>query len=346
MTAARPDHAREVRNALHDPRKLCHGLGLLKGAEEQAGGALTILCPHHQERTPSCSVSKGDDGTIRVRCFGCDWSGDALTLIAEVRGWSLQTQFRDILAEGAHLAGELQLEVEIRGDSERPAEQRKPVAPPPPATPKEYPPIAEAQGLWDASLPVVADAEAAAMLQSRAIDPAVAGERRLARVLAAGSTLPRWARYRGKADHARTWIETGHRILIRMWDSGGHLRSVRAWRVGDDESPKRLPPSGHRATEIVMANAEAVEILSGRCDAPARVVIVEGEPDWMTHAVRTTYAVIGLVSGAWTQGFADRIPIGSEVVIRTHHDQAGEKYAKQVFESLKDRVALSRSQSA
>ena len=94
------DHAVEVRRGLTNPRGLCERLGLLKGAKAQAGG-LSVRCPVHKEHNPSCSVTNGPDGTVRVRCFGCDFSGDGLTLIAQVYGLSLRSDFREVLALGA-----------------------------------------------------------------------------------------------------------------------------------------------------------------------------------------------------------------------------------------------------
>lgn len=97
--------AGEIRRALHDPRALVEALGLGKNAQRQCRNGVTILCPFHSERSPSCSVSLGEDTTVRVHCFGCDASGDALTLIAQVHGFDLRTQFDQVLEEAAKLAG-------------------------------------------------------------------------------------------------------------------------------------------------------------------------------------------------------------------------------------------------
>jgi DNA primase len=96
--------AATVRRALSDPRALCEALGIAKEAKRQACGLL-VLCPWHAERTPSCSVTLAGDGTIRVRCFACDATGDALSLVAAVRGLDLATQFDRVLDEAAELAG-------------------------------------------------------------------------------------------------------------------------------------------------------------------------------------------------------------------------------------------------
>jgi len=98
----RHDRAPELRQRLSDPRDLCRRLGLIKGAQPQAGGLL-VLCPAHSERTPSCSVTRGPDGTVRVRCFSCDFSGDALDLVAAV--FRLSRDFEQVLERAAELAG-------------------------------------------------------------------------------------------------------------------------------------------------------------------------------------------------------------------------------------------------
>jgi DNA primase len=96
--------ATAVRRALTDPSRLCGALGLTKGSRRQARG-LTVLCPFHREKSPSCSVRLGADGTIQVHCFGCDASGDALCLVAAVRGLDIKSDFSLVLDEAARIAG-------------------------------------------------------------------------------------------------------------------------------------------------------------------------------------------------------------------------------------------------
>jgi hypothetical protein len=119
-----------------------------------------------------------------------------------------------------------------------------------------------------------------------------------------------------------------------MYDHVGQLRSVRAWRITGGDSPKRLPPAGCRATGLVMANRQALAMLRGRY-CPTRVVIVEGEPDYATASQQWPRdAVIGLVSGSWTPDFAERLPRRTGVVLGTHNDVAGDRYAEQVAQTL------------
>lgn len=98
------DQVRELRRRLDDPVRVVHALGIEKGARRQPTG-LTVLCPWHSDRTPSCSVTRGADGTLRAHCFSCGESGDVLGLIAAVRGLDPRREFRRVLEAAADLAG-------------------------------------------------------------------------------------------------------------------------------------------------------------------------------------------------------------------------------------------------
>lgn len=94
------DHARELRERLTDARALAAALGL--GVAPRATPRQAIaLCPWHAERSPSCSIFRANDGTIAVRCHGCGETGDALGLIAQVRGID---DFRATLRAAAEIA--------------------------------------------------------------------------------------------------------------------------------------------------------------------------------------------------------------------------------------------------
>jgi hypothetical protein len=328
------DHAREVRSALCDPGRLVVGLGLEKGATRQAGG-FVVPCPAHADRSPSCSVTRGPDGTVRVKCFGCDFSGDALTLIGQVLGLSTRDRdgFREILAEGARIAGAHALEAEIRDGT--PAPDRKPVPRPAPLPERDYLPVGDVAAFWRECTPVTEDPEASRYLVGRLLDPELVATRGLARVIPA-SVLPRWATYGGG-----TWNETGHRIAVRAFDAQGRARGVRAMRVRDGDGPKRLPPAGFRAAGLALLNAAAHRMLRG--ETFLRVVVVEGEPDHLTWATKTEDPVVGVLSGTWTDAFAAAIPSAATIVIRTHNDDAGDRYAARIVESLEGRCGIRRS---
>lgn len=320
------DHAFEVKAALSNPRALCQKLGLLQGAKAQAGDGVSVCCPVHGEKHPSCSVTRGPDGTVRVKCFACDFSTDALGLIAHIEGLSLRSDFREVLARGAELAGHLSLRDEILRGQAIPERQR--VAAPEPAPVAEFPPRSEVEALWAAGIPTSADPDVWEYLRSRGFAPERLDERQLAVALPLNLKTPPWASYA-----RQSWVETGHRLLVPMWDENGVMVTVRAWRVVEGDSPKRLPPKGHRATGCVMANRIARGMLRSKV-SPVGLEIVEGEPDFLTACLAYDRAVIGINNGSWNDSIAKRVPIGTEVIINTHHDEAGERYAEQVAQTL------------
>jgi 5S rRNA maturation endonuclease (ribonuclease M5) len=72
-------------------------------------------------------------------------------------------------------------------------------------------------------------------------------------------------------------------------------------------------------------------------------VVVEGEPDWLVRSiVFTSEAIVGIGSGSWTPGFAERVPYGSEVSILTHLDSAGDRYAAAIEKSVSERARVFR----
>ena len=111
------DSVNEVRRALSDPRRVCHALGLAKGSQRQASGLL-IVCPWHADKGPSCSVTRGPDGTVRVKCLACGASGDVLSLVAKVHALDVKRQFREVLTAAADLAGRYDLVAETSIDRE------------------------------------------------------------------------------------------------------------------------------------------------------------------------------------------------------------------------------------
>lgn len=339
------DFATEVKRVLNNPLDLCAKLNLLEGHKRQSRGVL-IRCPSHGEKNPSCSVTVSPENTIRVKCFACDFSGDALSLVAFMHNLSLSSDFVKVLDTGATLAGDHSLASEIRGESETRTSIPAPVRLAPAlsvAPASEYPTEVSLARLWGSCVDPSSDAETVRMLYSRGINFGVMSDLRLARVIPPGLDLPRWARYRGDANVARTWVETGHRLLLPAYDCAGVMRSVRSWRVRDGDTPKRLPPSGCKSSELVQANRQAVLMLR-RWYQPNTLFIVEGEPDMLSAA--TTFArddaVIGIGSGGWTEGFANAVPPRTRVYVATHADRAGDAYAEHIIKTLGEKRLIWR----
>jgi len=325
------DRAIEVRRRLADPWDVCRRLGIDEGAKPQARG-LMIRCPWHADRSPSCSVREAEDETISVNCFGCGATGDVLDLVAISHRLDVRGNFADVLRLADALAGV---------DQPKSLDRRLP------RPGRTFPPPDHVAALWASCRPIGQDAEVSAWLTSRGLDPGDVESFDLARALPTDSFLPTWAQFRG-----RSWRETGHRCILPMFDQRGGLASVRARRVADDDGPKTLPPAGYRLGGMVMADALGRQLLAtGKRPEfwprkeTLRIIVTEGEPDFLTWATAfpdahlTAPAVVGIVAGSWTEGVAARIPDGSRVIVRTHHDEAGEAYAGAVLAALAQRRA-------
>ncbi len=338
------DLVRDVRRALSAPRAVAEKLGLKVG---QAGSSYVLVCcPVHAERTGSCSLHVRD-GTLAVKCWGCDWTGDVLHLIAAVEQLDIARSFREVLARAAELAGMRDEAEAVRGGKPAP-ERQYGAMPAEPQFERDYPPAASIERFWDACTSASDDPGVSALLVSRRIDPDAVTRLDAARALAVEthwSDVPSWARFRGRREAAAPWTETGHRLILPVYDAAGAMRSVRAWLVtGEQGVPKRLPPAGFKTGALVAANYRAVAMLRGE-DRPSRVVIVEGEPDTLARSTLSPDdAVIGIMSGSWNDGFSARVPFGCEVVVRTHLDPAGERYADEVIRSVAGRARVRRLQ--
>lgn len=336
------DLARILKTDLDDPHVLVDLLGLATGPRSvvrQAGGVL-IRCPWHEDRTPSCSVRTARDETISVRCHGCGETGDALSLVAVASGLDLRRDFRAVLRRAAELAGRSVAGLDDRPSRALPSPRpRRIVAAAPERT---YPPADELAALLAATVDVSEDAEASSMLRARGLDVERIDDARLARVLPIGASPPSWARYSG-----RPWTATGHRLVLPVVDAAGVVRSVRAWRVTEAKTPKRLPPAGHRASGLVLADEFATAMLRGTY-AAKHVVIAEGEPDFLAAVLgwgHVLAAKIGIWSGSWSDELAARIPDGAEVAIWTDADTAGDRYADAVWRSLRGRCRVVRERT-
>lgn len=314
-----------------------------------------IQCLWHSDKSPSCSITIGTEGTLRFHCFSCDQTWDVFSAVAQCAGLDAASDFPRVLVRAAELVGRWDVVDAIEGREVKreatPLPQREVVTPEPE---RDYPDVEEVWDLLGSCARVDEDRGVWDWLLSRGLDPCDVAIRDLALALPPScQSLPPWARYRG-----RSWLETGHRVVVPMYDATGALRSVRAGRLADADSPKRLPPTGHRVSGLVMADSMAREVLragawpSWNHHRP-RMVIVEGEPDFLTMATDVPvnagpprYGVIGICAGSLCEEVASRIPQGCIVAVWTHADPAGDKYAAKATSLLGSRCEVLRRKVA
>ena len=279
---------------------------------------------------PRPPVNLFDEGRA-WHCFSCDRGGSALALAA--------------LATTGKAKPSSWKEVRERCDSlgllhDVPSPQPKPKPKP------KRPPPDEVRALWRSCRPVGVDHGACAWLRSRRLDVAKIEDIDLARALP-DHELPRWASFRGQS-----WQESGHTLVVPMFDDKAALCSLSARRVNEGDTPKSLFPTGFEVRGLVMADGLARQILERGSqpswwdsETPITVVIVEGIPDFFTacsfysEADEFAPAVIGVVAGSWSHDseIAARIPRGAVVRARMDADEAGERFEHRIAHSLAGR---------
>lgn len=327
----------ELRQQLRNPLAVCAALGLVKGARRQPRG-VTVLCPLHKEKSPSCSVTIGDDGTLRFHCFGCDAGGDVLTLIAAVRGLDLKAQFREVLEEGAAIAG-------VEGPSAIEARAAEPPAPRLDAL--SYSAIA--QRLIELC-PFVDEPDVLAYLDRRiliaegaraqvaALPPPAAQGVLIAKLLdtfSAESLELAGLLWRDDAGHVqRDRFAFQHNRLVIPWRGrDGSISVLQRRRLDDQKAQKYVFPSGIKP--LLPFGAERLRAN----DSERVIVLVEGALDVLALRLidrrdRLGVMPLGLPGlGGWRSEWA-RFAKGRHVRIGFDADDAGELVVQSIADEL------------
>lgn len=348
----------EVKRALVDVKKVCQALGLMEGYKPRGPNKVMIKCPWpggHHDNTPSCSVSL--DGIILANCFGCGRNGDVLSLIAAAHNLNLNDRrdFQKILSIGAEIAG-----LQPQNFLHQKKFHTSPIAINNTKETPIYPPEQEVINFWDECLPVNEDKDCWQIITSRFTEKKPSTsiktyadrvvDRNLIRSIPGASVCPGWAQIARK-----NWFESGHKMVLQAFNHLGQMRSIRGWRV-DNQTPKRVGPSGYNLKGLVLADALARQILeTGKkpdwwpLTEQLTVVISEGEPDFVTQSVirndndETAPACFGVfVHGGWSKEVSERIPNLTKVIIRTHNDKSGNDYFNEISDQLKNKCTIKR----
>ncbi len=319
-----------------------------------AGGALHCpACNAERRHTKSgdrrlaCDVTRNGLGW---RCYQCDASGNALDAVAYRMRGERYRELGDAARDDvrAWCAREWPDVAELLDAAARRAPA--PALPPLPApsattpdAPLEYP-TDDALALWAACVNVQDDAEVCRYLSAPRAEGgrgiAALPSKHIARALPL-DVRPAWTMHRpDPAAPAATWAETGHRLVFPLYDASGVQRSVLARAIVP--TPRKSTAKGRRSG-LVLANGRAWAMLLGHpferaSDGEQRVIITEGEIDYLTWVARGGEAVLGVTSGSWTPELVARLPDGVVLVVRVHGDDAGVQYAQKILDSVRDRV--------
>jgi len=323
------------------------GLGLKTSPPKHATGGSIYGCPACSA-TIRHSKTEGDSrnprGAIGVRkngrgwrCFQCDVSGSAIDLVAYVLHGH---RFRDLRVDQKTTVREW-CQRWLRLEPGQPYTPTRPPAAEPAEPLPSYAPVAEVADFWDRCGRVDQNEPASAYLLSRGLKPGHIGDLDLARVLPTSGSLPDWA---------RRWQSSGHPLVIPLYDSSADMRSVLARSLDREARPKSLAPAGFQRAGLSMQCPFARYIVRTAAfpewwpeHTALQVMIAEGEVDFLTLATEWSEsaeyapASIGVFAGSWTPELAARIPDRAVLQIGTHADKDGEKYARNIFATVKGR---------
>lgn len=354
-----PDDARAVRDALTDPRALCDALGLLDGPRSWARQARGVIvrCPWHDERTPSCSVYRGDDGTIAAKCHGCGASGDALSLVAAVSGLDPRRDFAAVLDEAARIAGVRLSSPSTGYTSTRPAPAPRPA---PAVRERGLEPLGDDAfaELADALLelcPVEGEADALAYLEDRGVAALATGwgalpadRDRIAAVrdaLVARFGRETWLRCglaHGDGPRAGDWLFAAHRLVI-PWRAAGVSGSVlslqrRLLRAPSSRGEPKYIVTRGRAATVPFGCEDALEELGEGVE----VCVVEGALDALAMRLlarragrsRAVVAIPGVEHWAKHLAQLGALARGRVAVVALDADAAGERHVGELAAEL------------
>lgn len=280
------------------------------------------------------------------RCFQCDQSGDAVDAVALSRHGK---RFRELGHDGKGAVRRWCLEWLGSSISGSLAHHEQPLSEPSRPQPRTsspvYVPEEQLEALWCRAKSIERSVSVETWCAAKRLDVQSIVAADLARALVRRDQLPRWA-----AAGRLNWFESGHLLVLPLFDARGERRGMLARRVEGSGNPKSCAARGFARSGLVLACSLARTVLrTGEVPtwwtgAPLRIEVCEGEKKFLMRATTKSDAneyapaVIGVESGSWTESIAERLPDGVEVFVATDPDDTGARYATTILRSLVERI--------
>jgi DNA primase len=237
----------------------------------KVGGRYTGLCPFHEEKTPSFSVSP-DRGTYH--CFGCGVGGDAISFVRE-------TENLDFVGAIEWLADRFHVEIEYEESTPGADAQRR-------RRERLHELLEQAAAyyervLWDSKL----GGPVRAYLDSRGLGEEVCREFRLG-LSPQGTTLARKARERFKSDElAAAGLVTRRgtdyfqrRLMFPLADARGRVIGFQARKLHEDDPLRGKYVNSPEGELFRKSNVlYGLHLARGAISKEDRAVVVEGNTD-------------------------------------------------------------------
>jgi len=285
----------------------------------KVGGRYTGLCPFHEEKTPSFSVSP-DRGTYH--CFGCGVGGDAISFVRE-------TENLDFVGAIEWLAERFHVPIEYEESSPHADEQRR-------RRERLYALLEQAASfyermLWDSET----GAGAREYLTSRGLEEKTCREFRLG-LSPRGATLARKAREKGftSDELAAAGLVTRRgtdyfqrRLMFPLADARGRVIGFQARKLHDDD-PLRGKYVNSPESDLFHKShvLYGFHLARGAIAKQDRAVVVEGNTDAIALRQAALEPVVASMGTALTERqLRELVRLTQRVFLCFDSDAAGEE---------------------
>jgi DNA primase len=285
----------------------------------KVGGRYTGLCPFHEEKTPSFSVSP-DRGTYH--CFGCGVGGDAISFVRE-------TESLDFVGALEWLADRFHVPIEYEESSPHADEQRR-------RREQLYKLLEQATSfyervLWDSET----GAGAREYLASRGLDESTCREFRLG-LSPRGATLAGKARDKGftSEDLAAAGLVTRRgtdyfqrRLMFPLADARGRVIGFQARKLHDDDPLRGKYVNSPESDLFHKSNVlYGFHLARGAIAKQDRAVVVEGNTDAIALRQAALEPVVASMGTALTERqLRELVRLTQRVFLCFDADAAGEE---------------------
>jgi DNA primase len=237
----------------------------------KVGGRYTGLCPFHQEKTPSFSVSP-DRGTYH--CFGCGVGGDSISFVRESEGL-------DFVGAIEWLADRFNVELEYEDASPEADAQRR-------RRERLYALLEQAATFYEKTLWTESGKPVQEYLASRGLAEEACKEFRLG-LSPAGATLAKKAREKGfsQDELAGAGLVTRRgtdyfqrRLMFPLADARGRIIGFQARKLHDDDPLKGKYVNSPESELFHKTNVlYGLHLARPAITKEDRAIVVEGNPD-------------------------------------------------------------------
>ena len=284
----------------------------------KVGGRYTGLCPFHQERTPSFSVSP-DRGTYH--CFGCKVGGDAISFVRE-------TESLDFVGAIEFLADRFHVPLEYEESSPEADAQRK-------RKERLYALLDQAAAFYERTLWTDSGKAVQEYLASRGLKEEVCREFRLG-LSPSGSTLTKKAREKGfnQDELAAAGLVSRRggdyfqrRLMFPLTDARGRVIAFQARKLHDDDPLRGKYVNSPESELFHKSNVlYGLHLARPAITKEDRAIVVEGNTDVIALRQAGLQPVVASMGTALTeQQLKELGRLSERVFLCFDSDAAGEE---------------------